>query len=298
MKFVVVFHPPLLCKLYYYCPIEYSKYNTTKIDGHSSRLEDGATPPIFTCFADFPFDIRACIWESVAFLPRDLDLLAQRLGTIARSSKPPHDFTLFRYVTTQPPPAILHVNKESRDIGLKYYSLEFGSSYEIPAHHGLRAESPAKTCVNFRSDRIYLTGKFDEHSFPWVFNPGPTAQIDPRIIQFPLRIAMNIATSYVTFQEDEDNIIAACSPYEEVLLYYLDYDDVLLLPDPGDRACLEFLPIDISTKGNRGLCFELHTRLQALRAEAENSEMHCFKEAVSKIQWMALVVKGQKLGLQ
>jgi hypothetical protein len=291
----------------------FQKYNSTKIDGYSSRMEEGAAPPAFTCFADFPFDIRACIWKNVAFLPRDIDLWAQGLGTIPRSSSQPHGFTLFRYVTTQPSPAILHVNKESRAIGLKYYSLEFGSSYEIPRHYGLRAGSPPKTYINFRCDRICLVGGFDQHSFPWVFDPRPTAQIDQRVVQFPMRIAMNIVTSYLTFLEDEDHFIAACSPYEEVLLYYLDDDDAVHLPGPGERASIELLPIDMSTKGDRGLCFELHTRLRALRASSENSEIvnsrlarlglgevpsTASKGLCPNVQWVTLVINGRKLGLQ
>jgi hypothetical protein len=38
---------------------------------------------------------------------------------------------------------------------------------------------------------------------------------------------MNIVTSYLTFLEDGDQFIAACSPYEEVLMYYLDNDDAV-----------------------------------------------------------------------
>jgi hypothetical protein len=268
-------------------------------------MKDGAAPPAFTCFADFPFDIRACIWQAVAFLPRDIDLWAQDLGVIGRSS-------LFRYVTTQPPPAILHVNKESRAIGLKYYSLEFGSSYEIPKHYGLRVRSAPKTYINFRCDRICLVGKFDQHSFPWVFDPRPTAQIDQRVIQFPMRIAMNIVAPYLTFLESEDNFIAACSPYEEVLWYYFEDDD-LSLPGPGERASIEFLPMDISTKGDRGLCFELHTKLQALRASSENSEIvnsrlarlgrgegpsTASKRLCPNVEWVTLVINGRKVGLQ
>jgi hypothetical protein len=91
----------------------FQKYNNTKIDGYTSRMKDGAAPPVFTCFADFPLDIRVCIWKEVAFFPRGVDLWAQGLVTIASSSGQPHGFTLFRYITTQPPPTILHVNNES-----------------------------------------------------------------------------------------------------------------------------------------------------------------------------------------
>jgi hypothetical protein len=84
---------------------------------------------------------------------------------------------------------------------------------------------------------------------------------------------MNMVTAYLTFMADEDDFIAACSPYEEVLLYYLDEEDAMQLPGPGERSSIEFLPIDISTKGDRGLCFELHTRLQALYASFESSEV-------------------------
>ena len=291
----------------------FQKYSSPKIDEYSSRMKDSATPPEFTCFADFPFDIRAYIWEIVAFLPRDIDIWAQSLGTIARSSSLPHGFTLFRYVTTQPPPAILHVNKESRAIGLKYYSLEFGSSYEIPRHYGLRVGSAPKTYINFRCDRICLVGGFDQHSFPWVFDPRPTAQIDQRVIQFPMRIALNVVTSQLTFLEDEDHFIAACSPYEEVLVYYLEDNDDVHLPGPGERASIELLPIDVSTKGDRGLCFELNTKLQALRATSENSEIvnsrlarlglgkvpsTASERLCPNVQWVTLVINGRKFGLQ
>jgi hypothetical protein len=291
----------------------FQKYNSTKIDGYFPRMSKSTVPPEFTCFGNFPFEIRAWIWKDVAFQPRVIDLWAQDLGTNASSLSQPHDFTLFRYVTTQPPPAILHVNKESRAIGLKYYSLEFGSSNEIPGHHGLRAGSPPKTYINFRCDRICLVGPFDEHSFPWIFDPRPTAQIDQRVIQFPIKIALDIGKTSVTFLEGEDQLIAACSPYEEVLWYFLRYDEVLHLPGPGERVSIEFLPMDISTKGDRGLCFELHTRLQALRARSGDSEIVNTRLArlghgevpstVSKtlcpnVQWVTLVLNGQKVGIQ
>lgn len=167
-----------------------------------------ASPPAFTCFADFPFDIRVCIWDNVAFLPRDIDLWAQGLGTIATSSSQPHEFTLFRYVTTQPPPAILHVNEESRAIDLKYCSLEFGLSYEIPRHYDLRAGSPPKTYTNVRCDRSCITSM-------------------TMIIHWHL-------------------------------------------PGHGKPASIELLPTDIRTEGNRGLCFGLHTRLQAVGANSDS----------------------------
>ena len=83
-------------------------------------------------------------------------------------------------------------------------------------------DRPPKHTSIFAATGFVLVGGFDQHSFPWVFDPRPTTQIDQRVIQFPMRIAMNIVTSYLTFLEDEDHFIAACSPYEEVLLYYLD----------------------------------------------------------------------------
>lgn len=288
---------------------------STDIQGtYHSKMRDGTAPPEFTCFAHLPFDVRACIWEAVAFLPRNIDLWAQHLGTTTAtsSSQPTDGFSLFRYVTTQPPPAILHVNQESRAIGLKHYSLEFGSSYEIPRHYGLRAESPPKTYINFHSDRVCLVGAFDLHSFPWVFDPRPTAQLDRRVIQFPMSVAINVVTACLTFLQDEDQFIAACSPYEEVLLYYLEDEDAVHLPGPGKRALIEFIPVDISTKGNRGLCFELHTRLQALRASSESSgivnsrlarlglgEVSGIdsKRLCPNVQWVTLVVNGRKLGL-
>jgi hypothetical protein len=127
-----------------------------------------------------------------------------------------------------------------------------------------------------------------------------------------MRIAMDVVTPYLTFMEDEDHFLAACSPYEEVLLYNLNYDDVVRRPGPGERMSIEFLPIDTSTKGDRGLCSELHTKLEALQASSENSDIvnsrlarlglgeapsTASKRLCPNLQWVTLVIHGRKIGL-
>lgn len=71
--------------------------------------------------------------------------------------------------------------------------------------------------------------------------------------------------------------------------------------------------IDISRQGDRGLCFELHTRLQALCTDIEKSDaMNSYMARVGlgnesravferfrpNVQWVRLVINGQRVGLQ
>lgn len=91
------------------------------------------------------------------------------------TSRPPIHAAPFRYLTTRPVPAVLHINHESRLIGLKYYSLEFSwESKDVPS--GLEMNVPAKIYYNPEADRICFMGSFldplqeqgmDNESLPW-----------------------------------------------------------------------------------------------------------------------------------
>jgi hypothetical protein len=76
-----------------------------------------------TAFRNLPFEIKLMIWEFVCLLPRNIDLCVEHPGA---SSELPRDRYLWNESdgctycrATYLPPAILHINQESRAEGLK-----------------------------------------------------------------------------------------------------------------------------------------------------------------------------------
>jgi hypothetical protein len=67
------------------------------------------------------------------------------------------DRPLFKYVTTTPPPPILHICHESRIEGLKHYALAFHGSFRVGESEadGINVSRPAHIYVNFEMDRIF-----------------------------------------------------------------------------------------------------------------------------------------------
>lgn len=66
----------------------------------------------FHCFGRLPTELRLMVWKYTCMTARVVEIRCERRGTFERS--------YFR-VFNNPPPAILHVNKEAREEGLNYY---------------------------------------------------------------------------------------------------------------------------------------------------------------------------------
>ncbi|ESZ92212.1 hypothetical protein SBOR_7399 [Sclerotinia borealis F-4128] len=73
--------------------------------------------PQFSKFSKFPLELRIQIWELVAFHQRILEL---NYCVIDK-----------RFVNYGVAPAILHTNRESREIALRHYNLSFGTDKQL-----------------------------------------------------------------------------------------------------------------------------------------------------------------------
>lgn len=150
-----------------------------------------------------------------AFLPRDVNIWVQAFGALIYATDNEDRSEVFRYITTQAPPAMLHVNKESREIGLKYYCLAFDSAYSIPGRYDLRMTTPSKIFVNLRYDRICLFANFGLLSFPRLLDPRPAEHKEQNVQQHtnnPLRIAINVVSAFLYFMISEDEIYRGVNP--------------------------------------------------------------------------------------
>jgi len=200
-------------------------------------------------FSSLPVEIRTCVWEFVSFLPRNLDIWGQLLGTLE------NDYTTrkqilaapFKYRTTRSVPAILHVNRESRLIGLKHYFLEF--SWEMKdAESGLEMKVAPRIYYNPQVDRVCLMGSFvDPIEYQGSSNTTlPWSLYTPRFDQTslaPTSFAINlwpIEHSYGYYGSELDGhmpaefgFIVGLLKVKEILLFWesgveVDEDNILL----------------------------------------------------------------------
>ncbi|TGO20175.1 hypothetical protein BTUL_0001g01870 [Botrytis tulipae] len=105
----------------------------------------------FIGFLKLPIEIRNQIWELVANQPRNLDIWYRRLGYF-EEERGQFACQVTRWVTLSAIPSILHVSRESRTIGLKFYRLDFG--VKIPTYYGMNITSEPRIYVNWDRDRI------------------------------------------------------------------------------------------------------------------------------------------------
>lgn len=91
----------------------------------------------FTKFGELPKELRLQIWENASFFERIVEL---KYCIVDR-----------KFSMSSPPPAILYVNQESREIALKFYNKSLGSG-----------NHPAEIFFNPVSDIIYLSLRHDE----------------------------------------------------------------------------------------------------------------------------------------
>ncbi|KAE9366566.1 hypothetical protein N431DRAFT_445287 [Stipitochalara longipes BDJ] len=108
----------------------------------------------FTCFPKLPIELRFKIWKEVCFQRRNICVSMKTLGSLSqddRGGQARSAIHLNIYVSRSSHPAILHTSHESRKEGLKYYKLEFGSSYTGPL---FTFSTPAQTYINWQADRL------------------------------------------------------------------------------------------------------------------------------------------------
>ncbi|KAF7952869.1 hypothetical protein EAE96_006093 [Botrytis aclada] len=107
--------------------------------------------PNFMGFLKLPIEIRIKIWEFVANQPRNVDIWQRRLGFF-EEERSQFGCPVTCWVTLSAVPSILHVSRESRAIGLKFYRLDFG--VKIPPYRGMSITNEPRIYVNWDRDRI------------------------------------------------------------------------------------------------------------------------------------------------
>lgn len=83
---------------------------------------------IFELFLDLPPELRSMVIKAACFVPRNVSLWQKHHHNIpipTRGRGP--DIFAHSYKTTSRAPAILHVSKEFRNEGLRWYDLSFGT---------------------------------------------------------------------------------------------------------------------------------------------------------------------------
>lgn len=88
----------------------------------------------FPKFSEFPLELRNWVWELASFQKRMFEL---HYDTIDQ-----------KFMTLRPPPALLHTNRESREVALRFYFLSFGTDKQLP-----------KIYFNPVCDTIYLSSR-------------------------------------------------------------------------------------------------------------------------------------------
>ena len=132
------------------------KVKKSKAKSEAEPVVDAASeePRTFTCFPKLPVELRLKIWGYASSVTRNVDIWARSLDIEIRYS---FQRTLYFY-SSLPPPAVLHVNSESRCESLKYYDLDFGTYFTFKHADSapFTISSPCRVYFNWNTDRLCL----------------------------------------------------------------------------------------------------------------------------------------------
>ncbi|SPJ89008.1 uncharacterized protein FTOL_12903 [Fusarium torulosum] len=126
-------------------------------DGLSSRGNSSSTLTAFPQFAQLPPELRIRIWSFlvqprivvVCCLQRD-ERLDQRLYELNQRSR------------GRSVPVLLHINRESRYLGLQHYELSFGWRIS-KLLSDTPVSAPPRVWFNFALDAVYLAGELEAY---------------------------------------------------------------------------------------------------------------------------------------
>ncbi|QSZ37518.1 hypothetical protein DSL72_008616 [Monilinia vaccinii-corymbosi] len=110
----------------------------------NSRLD--VAPTTFTCFKSLPAELRLLIWGMACGQQRNVNIGFRSIAD-----------DLFTYASNTPAPGVLYTCRESRDEGLKYYKLCFGTSFNSAK---LSIAAQPRILCNFKADTICLDLNF------------------------------------------------------------------------------------------------------------------------------------------
>jgi len=108
-------------------------------------------PKTFTSFPKIAVELRVKIWGYASSVTRNVDIWAKSLKVGLR-------YRALYFYSSLPPPAVLHVNSESRSESLKYYNLGFGTNSRLRNTHNvpLTISSRNRVYFNWNTDRLCL----------------------------------------------------------------------------------------------------------------------------------------------
>ncbi|CZR60728.1 uncharacterized protein PAC_10624 [Phialocephala subalpina] len=113
-------------------------------------------------FNNLPTELRLRIWKKAAFIPRNVDVWNREIF-IGKNNQGTAYAVSYRMISRTPPPAILHVCRESRAEGLKYYMLEFGTTKDF---RDFVITSKPKIYINPAVDTVCLPRPQDFLQYP------------------------------------------------------------------------------------------------------------------------------------
>jgi hypothetical protein len=132
------------------------KVKKSKAKSDAEPVVDAASeePRTFSLFPKLPVELRVKIWGYACSVTRNVDIWTRSLdieqGCFYQRA--------IYFHSSLPPPAVLHVNSESRSESLKYYDLDFGAKLTISNTHSVpfTISSPNRVYFNWTTDRLCL----------------------------------------------------------------------------------------------------------------------------------------------
>ncbi|KAE9380647.1 hypothetical protein N431DRAFT_449406 [Stipitochalara longipes BDJ] len=128
-------------------------------------MADDVSGESFTVFPKLPPEIRLKIWADVSCIPRHIPIHYVSMGIITMGVREEDElydhFTPFRFVSPQAVSALLHTCRESREVGMKHYKLQFTTEWDCLS---FTFSTPPQIYINGSCDRVGFQGTYIEGS--------------------------------------------------------------------------------------------------------------------------------------
>jgi hypothetical protein len=127
----------------------------------------------FTPFSKLSIELRLKIWKYACFFTRNVDIWVKDFWIsttveYGRDGYDTHHTAPFYFHSFTPPPPLLHVSNESRLEAIKYYQLDFATSFKVKVLDiapEISVAMPPRIYINWDADRICVlfTRGFQDH---------------------------------------------------------------------------------------------------------------------------------------